>query len=318
MPNKSQNIKYILDNFKKKDIIQFIINENLEELLKKLNAKLIQNIVYNMKNKTVGVHLSREKTLRKTVEKVIDINGNALQIFTSNPMNCQPANIDKYFKEIEEIKDLKCSYVIHASYTINIASLDTKQINLNFNIIKNDLLIANKLNAIGVILHVGKYVKNDPTECYNQMVIFMNKIIEFIKNNNLNTKIILETGAGQGTEMLVDIDEFINFYNKFDKNYISLCFDTCHVYSAGYNIIDSYNKIQLQTNNAISIIHLNGSKTKFGSRKDRHENLTLGFITLENIQNFIKNIELDIMIILETPDEKYYESEIKMINELIP
>ena len=261
-------------------------------------------------DKLIGVHLNRENNLQKTIYKLNKLGGNSLQIFTSNPSNCQPANIEKYFKEYETIKDLNCNFVIHSSYTINIAKP------INYKIIEADLKIANKYKAIGVIVHVGKHVNTNLEKCYENMITFFNYCIDFIKTNNFNTKIILETGAGQGTEMLIDIDEFINFSKQFDEKYFGLCFDTCHVWSAGFDIIEAYNKIQKYTNNLISVIHFNGSKTKKGSKKDRHANLfdNLNTIPLEKLKLFCNNLK-NIMIILETPDEQDYQKEIEFIKE---
>ena len=280
----------------------------MEYIIKNILEDIINNVI--MSSKIIGAHINREKTLRKTIEKLYKYGGNALQIFTSNPSNCSPANLDKYIKEYESIKDLQCNFVIHGSYTINIASLDPKQIKLNMNTITTDLIIADKYKAIGVILHVGKYVKNNPKDCMKQMKVFMLEIIEFIKDNNLNTKIILETGAGQGTEMIVDIDEFNNFTKDLDKKYFGICFDTCHVWSAGFDIIEAYNKLQKNT----IVIHFNGSKTPKGSLKDRHEQLfcDTNTIPIDKLTTFAKNLK-NVMIILETPNEDEYTKEINFL-----
>tara|TARA_Y100000389_G_scaffold184935_1_gene203827 strand:+ start:291 stop:1154 length:864 start_codon:yes stop_codon:yes gene_type:complete len=287
----------------------------MEYIIKSILEDIINNVI--MSSKIIGAHINREKTLKKTIEKLYKYQGNALQIFTSNPSNCSPANLDKYIKEYESIKDLKCNFVIHSSYTINIASLDSKQIKLNMNTITTDLIIADKYKAIGVILHVGKYVKNDKIDCIKQMKNFLFQIIEFIKNNKLNTKIILETGAGQGTEMIVDIYEFINFSKEFDKKYFTVCFDTCHVWSAGFDIIKAYDKMIKEL--TISVIHFNGSKTPKGSLKDRHEKLfaNTNTIPIEKLTEFAKKLK-NVMIILETPDESEYLTEIKYLNEQVP
>lgn len=272
--------------------------------------------------KMIGAHINREKTLKKTIEKLYSYGGNALQIFTSNPKSLSLANLNKYLEEYESIKDLKCGFVIHSSYVINIATLDPKQIEINAKIIMTDLLIANKYKAVGVIVHVGKYVKNNPSDCMKQMRAFILYIIDFIKTNknlqNDGTKIILETGAGQGTEMLVNIDELIDFSKDFDSKYFSLCFDTCHVWSAGFDIIEAYNKIQKKTNGMINVVHFNGSKTPFGSHKDRHESLfaLTNTIPIDILKHFLGNLK-KVMIILETPDENEYKKEIGFLNLIL-
>lgn len=283
----------------------------MENIIKTILDDIINNIT--MTSKIIGAHVNREKTLNKTIEKIESLGGNALQIFTSNPQNLMSANLEKYLKE----KIKKFNIVIHGSYTINIGTLDEKKIEMNMKNITTDLIIADKYNAIGVILHVGKYVKNDKTDCIKQMKKFLFEIIEFIKDKKLNTKIILETGAGQGTEMLVDIDEFINFSKEFDKKYFTVCFDTCHVWSAGFDIIEAYDKIIKELN--IGVIHFNGSKTPKGSLKDRHEKLfaSTNTIPIEKLTEFAKKLK-NVMIILETPDESEYLKEIKYLNEQVP
>ena len=284
--------------YKMKSIIEDILND------------IINNITMT---KIIGAHINREKTLKKTIDKLHLYGGNALQLFTSNPTNVSVANLDKYLKEYDTIKDISnCGFVIHASYTINIGTLNVKQIEINTNVIKTDLIIADKYKAIGVILHVGKYVKNDRSECMIQMKNFLMEVIMFIKDNNLKTKIILETGAGQGTEMIVNIDEFHNFTKDFDKKYFSICFDTCHIWSAGFDIIEAYNKLK----NNVSVVHFNGSKTPKGSLKDRHEQLfcDTNTIPIDKLTLFAKNLK-DVMIILETPNELEYSKEIKYLKE---
>tara|TARA_B000000475_G_C16005623_1_gene450802 strand:- start:1117 stop:1941 length:825 start_codon:yes stop_codon:yes gene_type:complete len=270
----------------------------------------------------IGAHIKKEKTLKKTIDNLKKIKGNALQFFTNNPKICKPANLEKYLLEKDEILNnySDIGLVIHSTYTINISRFEhnTENGKKIFETLITDLIIANELNAIGVVVHVGKSVELNKDIALQNMLNCILAIIEGINKFKLKSKLILETAAGQGSELLVDIDELINFYNQIEnKNNIALCFDTCHVYSAGFDLINAYNKIQEKTNNSIILIHLNGSKTKQGSRVDRHENLSKGFIEIDIIKDFIKNINKEIMIILETPDENLIKEEINLIKENI-
>jgi len=270
----------------------------------------------------IGAHIKKEKTLIKTLNNIKKIDGNALQFFTSSPKKLEPVNPIKYFLEKDEIleKYSDIGLVIHSAYTINISRFDvnTEIGNKIYECLINDLVIASNLKAVGVIVHVGKYVDmNIPTALHNMYSCIM-ILIQAMKELNLQTKIILETAAGQGSELLVNIDEFINFYNEINiPEYFGLCFDTCHVYSAGFKITEAYNKIQDNTNNGICVIHLNGSKTNFGSKKDRHESLHKGFITNDILVEFVQNIKTDLMIILETPDDTIKNIEIEFIKKNI-
>lgn len=289
----------------------------------------------------IGAHINKRSNLKKTLDFIREKEGNALQIFTSNPRSFSCANIDKYKKEINDINLLNNSLVIHASYTINIASSlnenkriidieDTKW----FNTIISDLKVANlccneKIRS-GVVLHVGKFTSQTKKEGLKNMENAIHNIISYIKKNKLLSQLVLETAAGQGTELLVDIDELISFYNKINEpDHFKLCFDTCHVWVAGFNIVDAYNKIQNETSNAISIIHLNGSKVPFGSKKDRHANILHdSTIEKEIMIKFLKNISntqakhacsatSNITIIIETPDEEKLKEEIIFVKKNI-
>lgn len=269
----------------------------------------------------VGAHISKEKTLAKTIDNVKILGGSALQFFTSNPRRKEVADLKKYETEVEIItekyKDI--ALVVHASYIINVATqLDNVVESDIFKIILNDLIIADMLKAVGVVIHVGKSTSNSVESSLVYMEKFINIVISYMKEMKMETKLLLETAAGQGTELLVDIEKFIDFYNLINEpQYFGLCFDTCHVWSAGFDITHAFNTIQDKTDQAISVIHLNGSKTKQGSHVDRHESLDTGHIPLDTIKEFIKNISHDCVIVLETPDKNKYEDEIKLVlNEI--
>ena len=266
----------------------------------------------------IGAHIKKEKTLLKTLQKINQYNGNALQFFTKSPQTIEPANISKFDTEIDTIIEYcnnhNITTVIHSAYIVNIATpcINDKRIILLkdtfwYNNIINDLIIAHKLGSIGVVVHVGKSTKQDKDTAMNNMITFVQAIIKFIDKKKLNTTLILETGAGQGTEMLVDLNELIQFYNLINRpDVFKLCFDTAHVWAAGYDIIPAYTKIQEETDNAISVIHMNGSKVKKGSKKDRHETIFSGEIDLKDIKQFITILNQTMpssTIILETPTD---------------
>jgi deoxyribonuclease-4 len=150
------------------------------------------------------------------------------------------------------------------------------------------------------------------------------KYIDSRTKNEKNVKIILETSAGQGTELLSNFDEFLMFMQKFktDKRF-GICLDTCHIFSAGIDIRDKKtfgniiskcdDKIGLKK---IELVHLNDSKHDLGERKDRHESLGYGFIGRDGLKDIIKKLKSkNIPIILETPSA-YHENELKWIKKL--
>ena len=281
----------------------------------------IYNIIllYIINMKYIGAHISKDTTILKTMHNMSNNNGNALQIFVSSPMNSSLPNIDKILTESKNIKDYlndnNFKLVIHGSYVINLAN---SKINKRFmeiqdrwwiNLLTKELDAADVLNAEGVVIHVGKYTTNSITDSINIMYESIKYIIDYIKRNNYNTKLILETPAGAGTELLTDIEDFIKFYNKFslnDKNYLKICLDTAHIWSSGYEI-NEYLKNIKTIREHIYVIHLNNSKVKKGSKVDRHEFIDTGLIKKQDLETFLKNIKTNPLIILEKPTTKYID-----------
>lgn len=160
------------------------------------------------------------------------------------------------------------------------------------------------------------------------MRISIEYIIEELHNNNLNTKIIIETPAGQGTELLTDLNEFMDFYNSFSsqqKKYLGICLDTAHIWAAGYELNDAYKIICNKNAKDLIAIHLNNSNVAQGSNVDRHTTLfdNSGTIPYNSIKEFIELIkekenhkENIPMIILETPSVQY-KDEFKWCNMLL-
>lgn len=255
-------------------------------------------------------------------------NLNSLQIMFSK-INLSNNDI-KNIKNL--IKYIRYKYVyIHASYQINMGAepILTKETlyNPGLDIFLTEIKNSIKVGANGIIVHMGKNVKNqyEPDDVYNNMVNFVIQLFKNIKTNKLlkkskNFKILFETPAGQGGEMCSNIDEIINFIqifksSDFYKN-IGLCIDTCHIFQAGHDLnnTNEIKKIQNSLNaikDKIYAIHLNDSYHSVGTKLDRHEQIGKGHILINNLMKFIlpyKNIPL----ILETKPP--YEPQINLIN----
>jgi deoxyribonuclease-4 len=284
-----------------------------------------------------GGHMSITNGIVTAISNINEIGGNMIQIFISSPMVLNSKIDMKKFTPqiIEQIKN-KCSetntkIVIHLPYVINLAKpLDVDQLSTkSIQLIIKQLEISHLIGSIGCVVHVGKYTGQTESEGLENMFKSLKIIVDHIRNNNLNTYIILETSAGQGTELLAtknnSIDELANFYNRFtsdDKNYIKLCVDTCHIFAAGYDIkekqmvkifFDQWHELIGLEN--LALIHLNDSKKICGSCVDRHENLGKGCIGIEGLRHFMRYaIYYKIPTVLETPSD--YVEELKLINKV--
>lgn len=238
----------------------------------------------------------------------------------------------KYSKKLNELNkflkknNMKC--VVHGSYMYNFARYwDEQSIWINQAIA--EIKLASKINALGVIFHFGKHLDLSLKEAYNNMYSSLLYVHNKTKKYD-NVKIILETSTGQGTELCYKLDDFSYFYKKFSlstseiKNRFKICIDTCHVFSAGYDLnsikhsklfIDTFNELIGIEN--VFIIHLNNSKVNCGSNIDRHASLDLGYINTNSlIYLFNFFTDLNKYIILETPNLSYrYEIPLLLDNK---
>ena len=270
-----------------------------------------------------GAHVSSTKLL-KSLQFVLDSGGNFAQIFVNSPYGRHNSNlIKKYTEKTTEIRDF-CSdnnmkLVIHSPYTLNFGQ-HIEEDSYKFQLMYDELLVAHMIGAIGCVIHVGKYLKITEEESIEYMYRNIKNILTFIKSNNLNSKLILETSAGQGTELFVTTDNSLepltSFYDRFttnEKKYLKICIDTCHINSAGYcidtkehvrNLFENFERSNLLKN--IVLIHYNDSKTSCCSRVDRHESLGHGTIGISALSEVLrKAYEYKIPCVLETPDDNH-------------
>ena len=232
--------------------------------------------------------------------------------------------------ELKEIKSILKNYkliYVHASYQINIGAellpSQTDLYNIGIDILLNEIEYAKNINAKGIVLHMGKNVKNkyDSTIIYNNMVKFIIELFKKLIKKNNPIQILLETPAGQGGEMCWDINEFVEFIIKFSKLYfypqLGVCLDTCHMFQAGLDfnnsqVIKQVHQILYPIKDKIGLIHLNDSFHTVGSHIDRHEQIGQGQIQMNQLIKFIYPYK-SIPMILETVGP--YEKQIKLIQE---
>lgn len=283
----------------------------------------------------IGAHINREKTIVKTMEAITKNGGNCLQLFVSNPRSASLVNIDNYINTADDIKEYSnknnFKTIIHSSYTINLAR-DFKNgkravpIEECFwvQLLLHELKISHLINSLGVVVHVGKHTTLSYNNGLDNMRAALEYIIDVLHMNNIKTKIIIETPAGQGSELLTDLHDFIAFYNSFtneQKKYLGICLDTAHVWAAGYEISEAYEIICNKNANDLIAIHINNSIVAKGSNVDRHTTLfdsTNGTIppnTFKNMLELIKDGKHKPMIILETPSLQL-SKEIKWLHSI--
>ena len=203
--------------------------------------------------------------------------------------------------------------VVHGSYQINLAR-DWDKDNYMVQRLITEIEMAGKIGAYALVLHFGKHLLLSKSRAYNNMLsLLLYAHTATIKYSP--TFILLETGAGQGTELCYKLDDLAFFYKKIQRikqdgffNRIKLCIDTCHIHVGGADIStkalainyleDFDEKIGLEH---VKLIHLNGSRPDAGARLDRHSFIGTGTISVKALQVFYETFSpRNVPLVLET------------------
>lgn len=260
------------------------------------------------KDLIIGSHVgfSANKQLLGSVEEALSYGSNTFMFYTGAPQNTKRNPIkDEYTMEAYNLMkenniDLS-KVVIHAPYIVNLGNLENFDFSVSF--LRGELERASLLGIKNVVLHPGASVSFARRDSIESIIKGLNLILD----NDLDVTICLETMAGKGTEIGINLNELKTIIDgvKF-KNKIGICLDTCHLNDSGIDLtkFDDYIKefdkeIGL---NYIKVIHINDSKNAIGSHKDRHENIGLGTIGFDTLIKIIYDERFkDIPKILETP-----------------
>ena len=258
-----------------------------------------------------GAHESIAGGVYKAIERGKQATCDTIQIFNKNNNSwkaavLKPDDIDKYFKLIDELGVTVATS--HTSYLINIASPDKTLFEKSINSLAEEMERCNTLKIPNLILHPGSHVGSGEKAGTKKVGIAINKLFKKLKNNKCT--LLLECTAGQGTNLGYKFEQLAEMIDLTEnKDHIGVCRDTCHIFSAGYPLIDlkDYKNTMKSFDNIIGlerlkIIHMNDSKKPFGEKKDRHEHIGKGFIGLEGFRNIVNDSRLkNIPLILETP-----------------
>lgn len=271
----------------------------------------------------IGCHLSTTKGFENMGKEALMIGANTFQFFTRNPRGGKAKDIDE--KDVKALLDLMnnngfVKILAHAPYTLNACSADEKTRNFAKEMMKDDLRRMEYFPGNLYNFHPGSHVKQGVEAGINYIVEMLNEVIE----PEQTTKVLLETMAGKGTEVGRSFEEIAEIISKVKLNdHLGVCLDTCHVYDAGYDIVNNLDEVLDEFDRIIGLdrlyaIHLNDSKNPFKSHKDRHEKIGEGSIGLDAIGKIINHPKLrNLPFFLETPNEiEGYAKEIKILKGL--
>lgn len=271
----------------------------------------------------IGCHLSSSKGFENMGKEALQIGANTFQFFTRNPRggkakDIDPKDVEAFLKLAKENNFTKI--LAHAPYTLNACSADERTREFAFEMMSDDL---NRMEYVPNNLynfHPGSHVKQGVEVGIDYIVELLNKVLKLEQT----TTVLLETMAGKGTEVGRSFEEIAEIISRVElKDHMGVCLDTCHVYDAGYDIVNDFDEVLEEFDKIIGLdklraIHLNDSKNPFSSHKDRHEKIGEGSIGIEAITKIINHPKLKgIPFFLETPNElDGYAREIQLLKEL--
>ena len=284
----------------------------------------------------IGSHvgMSGKEMLVNSVKEAISYGANTFMVYTGAPQNTRRKDISEL--NIEAARELMkehgmANFIVHAPYIINLANtVKPETFELATEFLAKEIERTAAMGAEILVLHPGSHVGAGVEAGTAQIIKGLNEVLDA----DTPVKIALETMAGKGSEIGRSFEELKAIYDgcaHADK--LRVCFDTCHVNDAGYDLVHDYEGVLAEFDriiglDQIAVFHINDSKNERGAGKDRHENFGRGHLGSDALMQVIRDSRFEsVPKILETPyikdaeDPKKsyppYKEEIAAIRELV-
>ncbi len=274
--------------------------------------------------KYIGAHVSASGGVQNTPIRANEIGAKSFALFTKNASRWNSKPISD--KEAVEFKQncVNLGYspqfiLPHDSYLINLGNPDSENLKKSRDAFLDEFQRCEQLGLTMLNFHPGSHLNQiSVEECLDRIAESINITLDKTKN----VTAVIENTAGQGSNMGYTFEQIAHIINKVeDKSRVGVCIDTCHAYSAGYDLrnADSYISVWKSFDDVIGKeylkgIHLNDDKKEFASKVDRHASLGEGTLGEEFFDRFMNDTRFDNMpIILETPNDQIWVQEIKWL-----
>ena len=259
----------------------------------------------------LGCHvgMAGKEMFLASAKEAASYGANVFMLYTGAPQNTRRKDISElnieagweYARQhgIEEI-------VVHAPYIINLANTvkpETYELAVEF--LEKEIIRTAAIRSRIMVLHPGSHVNAGAEAGIAQVIKGLNTVLN---QNDDDVYIALETMAGKGSEVGRTFEELKAIYDGVDKkDRLRVCFDTCHVNDAGYDIVNHYDEVFEEFDKVIgldqiAVFHINDSMNPLGAHKDRHANIDKGSIGYETLHRLVHDERfIDVPKILETP-----------------
>ena len=268
----------------------------------------------------IGCHLSISKGFQHIAKEALSLNADTFQFFTRNPQGGKAKDLDP--KDVAAYNAFAAQnnfakIVAHAPYTLNPCSDNPQTREFAEMVFIDDLKRMEYVPHNYYNFHPGSHVGQGTDVGISLITDLLNRVLKA----DQTTTVLLETMSGKGSEVGYRFEELRAIIDglKLSKK-VGVCLDTCHVFAAGYDIVNNLDRVMNEFDNIIGLerlkaIHLNDSLMPFNSHKDRHAKIGEGEIGKSALEHFIRHPAIkNLPIILETPNDLAgYALEIKMM-----
>lgn len=270
----------------------------------------------------LGCHLSASRGNAAMVETACGIGANTFAFFTRNPRGSKAkeenaADSERACRLLSEHHFGKL--VAHGAYTMNLCTADPEARAFAGEILYDDLRRMAALPGNFYNFHPGSHVGQGVDAGIEQISTALRRALE----PGYPVTVLLETMAGKGSEIGGSFAELRAIIDAVGSEHVGVCMDTCHVYDAGYDIVNDLDGVLAEFDRTVGLdrlraLHLNDSKNPFCSRKDRHECIGKGSLGLDTFRRIVNHPLLkDKPMILETPNElPGYAKEIFLLRDM--
>ena len=275
--------------------------------------------------KYIGAHVSASGGVEFAPVNAHEIGANAFALFTKNQRQwvSKPLTEEniRLFKENCTKYNFQTDYILpHDSYLITLGHPEEEGLEKSRAAFLDEMQRCEQLGLKLLNFHPGSHLNKISVEdCLALIAESINLTLEKTKG----VTAVIENTAGQGSNLGSEFWQLRYIIDRVnDKSRVGICLDTCHTYTAGYDIVNDYDKVFDEFEKEVGFeylrgMHLNDSKKELGSHVDRHDNIGQGLTGSAFFERLMKDSRFDNMpLILETPDESKWAEEIAWLRSV--
>lgn len=295
-----------------------------------MNCRIVILHKYEIRKKIdmkyIGAHVSTAGGVENAPLNANKIGATAFALFTKNQRQwtAKPLtekNIEEFKANCKELGYKPEQILPHDSYLINLGHPDEAALEKSRNAFLDEMRRCEQLGLDRLNFHPGSHLKKVDEDICLQTI---SESINWALNQTTGVIAVIENTAGQGSNLGFKFEQIAKIIDGVDdKSRVGVCIDTCHAFSAGYDLKteEGFKKVwddfdQLIGFSYLKGMHINDSKKELGSKVDRHESLGLGTIGINAFERIMKDERFDnIPLILETPNTEIWADEIAQLKK---